>query len=427
VTSDRIIVHDYDRVIEREQEKIKDSSKVNEKNKKYILKFIDHCIAENLSKARQRFYLLYLRLIAEKMKKNFKKVTKNDVEKFIIAINKSDQSESTKQAYRVTFKKFWKWLYKTEEDPRQTKWIKTTIRNSNNKVPSVFTQEQLDLMIRNATYSRDKAFLAVLGDLGCRIGEILSCRVKHLVFHNNNYRLITNSGKSGENSPLLIRSVPYVISYINQHPKKDDPEAPLWFQVRKKYRVNIDGEGKIIKDRNGKSVKEFVGELKPLSYPSASKMIKNVADRCGIKIRIHPHMFRAFATTQLILRNVPEVLIKKRMGWSLSSKVLSVYQRTTNKDVDDAVLKAYGVIPQEEEKSNLKVCDRCKTPLKNDALACDKCGQILDLELAIKMDREKVFMETLANILRKQLEKKMGKNFIDKIINEENLEKMMRT
>lgn len=371
VVPDRIIVHDYDKALQSERERLKQLD-ICQENKEAIANFLDYCIETDLSKARQRFYAIYLRKIAGSIAKPFKDITREDLEKFILWVNKHENwSDHTKQAFKVTIKKFWKWLYRTEEDPEMTRWIRTTVRNAERKVYPVFTADDLKHMIERAESLRDKLLISILGELGCRIGELLSCRLKHILINGNSYRLVIKSGKSGELSQLLLDSVPLLISYLNYHPRRGDPNAPLFYSFKRS------------------------GELVPLSYSNASNIVKYLARRCNLNIRIHPHMFRAFAATELILNRVPEDLIKKRLGWSPTSKVLAVYSRTTNADVDRVIMEMKGVTK--------KPCKRCGFMLDNDARLCERCGTPTSIKEAIDTDDEiRKYDDLMAMLLQDQ-------------------------
>jgi integrase len=74
---------------------------------------------------------------------------------------------------------------------------------------------------------RDKALISVLYESGCRIGEILSLKIRNVEFDNNGAVLIVN-GKTGQRRVRLIHSVPRLMAWLEHHPKNNDPDTSLW-------------------------------------------------------------------------------------------------------------------------------------------------------------------------------------------------------
>jgi len=67
-------------------------------------------------------------------------------------------------------KKFYKWYCK-EENPELTKWIKTTVKKKDQKLPEeMLTEIDILNLIEHAEHERDKAMIALLWDIGARIG-----------------------------------------------------------------------------------------------------------------------------------------------------------------------------------------------------------------------------------------------------------------
>ncbi len=86
------------------------SSAICEENKKTILRFHDRLIANGLSLARQTKYLTTLLLISKRPGKDFREVTREDIEQFIKSIELSVYTTWTKHDYKIIFKIFYRWL-----------------------------------------------------------------------------------------------------------------------------------------------------------------------------------------------------------------------------------------------------------------------------------------------------------------------------
>ena len=72
------------------------------------------------------------------------------------------------------------------------------------------------------------------------------------------------------------------------------------------------------------------------------------------------------------------------MGWVHGSKMTQTYVHLSGRDQDNAILKGYGLQPEEEkpiESQRASSCPRCKEPNDPKARFCWKCGMILDKSL----------------------------------------------
>ena len=70
------------------------------------------------------------------------------------------------------------------------------------------------------------------------------------------------------------------------------------------------------------------------------------------------------------------------MGWAHGSKMVKVYVHLNDDDVDNAILRVYGIEKQVDKERNVtyvpKVCPRCKEQNSNASQYCYKCGMPLD-------------------------------------------------
>ncbi|WP_340819138.1 tyrosine-type recombinase/integrase [Methanolobus sp. WCC4] len=236
-------------------ESLKKSS-ISDVNKELILKFVESCVVEGLSEHRILKYVSTLKTIALQMEIDFDRVTKDDLHNYICDLESSGKSQWYKHDYKVSIKKFYKWFYK-EEQPDLTNWIKTTIKKTNSKLPEdILDEAEVLQMINKATCERDRAIIALLWDIGARIGEIGNLKIKHLVFDAIGASLSVN-GKTGPRRVRAVFSVHYLKAWVAVHPQKDDPESPLW--------VN--------------SLSKTKGQLR---YGAMRMMLKRTAKRAGI-------------------------------------------------------------------------------------------------------------------------------------------------
>lgn len=279
-------------------------------NKRSILDFGDYCFSEGLSVPRIEKYLGYLKTPVLLFHKDFIAVTRSDLEGLLRIIERREYSEWTKRDFRVTLKKFYRWLRGGDENPPETAWIRCRGRNSNHMLPEeLLTEDDVSRLIDACGNPRDKAFVAVLYESGCRTGEMASLKIKHVVPDTHGLRMIVH-GKTGARRILTISSVPYLTEWLNVHPRKSDPQAYLW--VTNDYRC------------------------RRLTYHRMSDILKNAARRASITKRVNPHTFRHSRATYLA-KFLTEAQMCEFFGWVQGSDMLPIYVHLTGRDVDGAI------------------------------------------------------------------------------------------
>jgi len=174
-------IYKYDRRIDRILERIKYSS-ICEEDKRLLYQFHRECVISGLSKARITKYLGTLERIARWLNKPFLKVEKEDVMAFVQRIESNGYSEWTKHDYQLILKKFFKWLKKTDDYPEEVEWVSTRVKNNHMLPEEILTEDEVKKLVEAAYNLRDKAFILVLYESGCRIGEFLSLRLRNIQF-----------------------------------------------------------------------------------------------------------------------------------------------------------------------------------------------------------------------------------------------------
>lgn len=194
-----IDIHEYDRRLEQTINNVKKAN-ISERNKQLIFKFKDKCVINGLTKARIIKYLWVLRLFAKYMNLDFDKATKEDIEELVSKIQQQDLSVHTKHCYKVMIKRFYKWLKGNDEEyPSEVKWMKGTVKRAECKLPSegdLLTEEDVKKLIESCEHPRDKAFISMLYESGCRVGEIASLQIGNVSFDEYGM-LIVVEGKTG--------------------------------------------------------------------------------------------------------------------------------------------------------------------------------------------------------------------------------------
>jgi integrase/recombinase XerD len=243
-----------------------------------------------------------------------------------------------------------------------------------NKIPDIFTREEVLKMIESAMHPMDKALIAALYETGCRIGELANLQNKDVHFDNYGAIFIVN-GKTGMRHVRAIFSAPYLSAWLDFHPKKLNPNAPFW--------IRLGGNGKT----NGLES----NTCRQLLYPALTMRIKRIAKRAGIQKRVYNHLFRHTSATEKS-RILTDSMMDEYFGWIQGSGMTRIYVHRSGKNLDDALLKAHGLVkdntPQDKDLAPIK-CPRCGTVNGATGKFCYKCGAALDFVTAINVDKER--------------------------------------
>jgi len=380
-------IYNYPHRVERVLVRVREDAKLNDRNRELLLSFYKYCLGESLSLARIVRCLYAMVVFAEQTKKDFDKCNRDDIADMVSMLEKDERyAHATRQEMKMTLRKFFKWMRGTEDYPEEVRWLKCRRNMSNNKLPEdLLTEEEVKLLIDTADNARDKALLAVLYESGCRIGELLSLKIKNVCPNGYGIHLTVN-GKTGMRMVLIIASVHYLTEWLNIHPQKNNPEAPIWILEKK---------------------------MKELSHSDVQRILRKIKRNSGITKRINPHNFRHSRATFLASR-LSDAVLKEVFGWTQSSKMASVYIHLSGKTIDDALLKVNGIdtgAQEQKVKFANKKCERCSENNPPTNKFCSRCGMALD-------------KETIAEMLEEDSERERADEILDKLIQDQEFKEL---
>ena len=398
----RIDIHDYDKQLKSALARVKTNSEISNTNRKIILEFHRRLLADSLSTPRVVYYLNRLCVIASLIRTDFDKAVKKDIEDVMRRINQMNYTEWAKKDYRVTLKKFYKWLRGCDEEgmyPPEVRWINTHVSIDRQDLPNNLPDEEdAKKMIEAAEHPRDKALIASLYESGCRVGEIAALRIGDINFDQYGAHIVVK-GKTGSRRIRLVFSAPILASWINVHPQKDRPGAPLWVVVGTTKKFAKENER-----GNEKYGRDWSYELK---YGAIASMIRRVAKKAGIEKKVNPHAWR-HARATFLANKLTEQQLKHLFGWGQSSRMAATYVHLSGRDVDDALLAVYGMkkAPDKGKESELKPtgCPRCKEANEYSNVFCKKCGWVLDKDTAVELNEKRRKADEIINSLTKDPE-----------------------
>lgn len=329
-------------------------------------------------------YLYVLRELGLKIPKPFEEVTKDEMVAFI---NNLKVSDSSVELYKICLKRFYRWLFDLPKHqyPRQVSWIEAKRQKTKVTKDKLLTEEELKKLIHAGQNARDKAFIATLWESAFRLGEHLSLKVGSAEPKEYGFDITIQKGKTGTRSIPITITARYLAEWLNSHPFRKDPDAPLWVHVRSPFEA--------------------------LNKFGAWNLVRNCAKRAAIKKRVYPHLLRHSRLTNLVERDVREAQLRNVAGWQPGSPMVGVYVHLSGLDTKKAILKANGVLKEEKAQPFLQsmFCQRCG--LENDptAIYCGRCGTPLTAKslLAIRNERDEEIerLKEQVNNLRKLIER----------------------
>ena len=222
-------------------------------------------------------------------------------------IRSLDVAETTRDLYKITLRKFFKWMQK----PELVSWIKVNrLKNYNYKTESdIFTEKEVELLIQHCQSVQEQAMIAVLYDSAARIAEFTKLKIGDIIQGDETFIVV--NGKTGTRKIPLNGSLLYLQQYLETHPNKDDRNAALWLSSWDKQYTRA----------------------------GIHRVIKQIAKRSKIQKRVTAHIFRHSRLTELARENLNESVMRHFAGWSRSSQMPSIYIHIAGDNVLSALRK----------------------------------------------------------------------------------------
>jgi len=306
--------------------------------------------------------------------------TKRDIEDYII-YRRNNNKPKTVHNDIVDMRLFFRWL-RPECDFFDD--IKTTAPKNRLPVEQLIVPADITGLVAACQSQRDRAIVMLIWDSAGRLGEVLGLNVGGVQFDKYGAVVIVD-GKTGQRRIRLIDSVPDLQAWLNMHPYRDDPKAPLFVTTRK-----------------------YGDALRRLDHHTVQNLFKTLARRAGIKKNVHPHALRHGRLTDLVKKGFSEMELRIIAGWEDNSDMPAVYIHLSGADVENKILEKNGLIePNDEIKTpptKPKECPRCKTKNAYDAQYCMTCSAVLDPKKAKDIEDREIEKAKNIDDLKRQVE-----------------------
>jgi integrase len=367
----------------------------NKSNKVTIKNYLFEREANERAKKTLDLEELILRQFSEALQKPFDQATKEDMMQFFNAMQ-GKYALGSIHTYKGRIKSFYNWLFQLEERqyPDCVRWIKANnpSKRSGMELPitrdNILTPEEVKQLVNASMYPRDQALIMLTYESAARAEEVLQLKINSIVFDEHGAKVTLTGVGQGSRVIRLVDSVPYIQTWLNVHPQRNNVEAPLWL-------TKTDNMG----------------------YMNFYRMLRVLKKRTGIKKNVRPHLLRHARLTELA-KHLTDAQLKTYAGWTPSSRMTGVYVHLSGKDLDEPILAMHGLTLKKDKPKEVfekKICVRDHVN-PGEALYCNVCGIVLDSEKALELMQKESEREKEAKTIHEFLENLKGiKPFVDEL------------
>lgn len=345
---------------------------MQKENREALERFCLEGKANELDDSTLRGYKYALLSLDESLGKPFKEATREDIMRFFNELQQR-RKRGTVHLWKGKIKRFYNWLFNLapREYPDCVKWVRTSNPRRGSKAKGyemslnpedILSAEDVRALIDACDHPRDQAIIAVMYETACEPMEALNLNVKSVQLDEQG-AVVTLKGATGVKRIRVVNSVSYLQVWLNVHPLKKQPDAPLW-TVQK-------------------------GMPERLGYAGLYRLTKKLKRKTHLKKPLRPNYLRHAGLTEWA-KILPEQKLKVLAGWTPDSRMAAIYIHLAGKDLDEDVLRAHGKEVHKEPKTIMeplkpRVCQRCGHESPATYLWCGRCGMVLDKKTALEI------------------------------------------
>ncbi|AXR78963.1 Site-specific recombinase XerC [Natrarchaeobaculum sulfurireducens] len=351
------------------RDRIQDGDEIGDRDRDVLLEFSDRLdlLAQQYSDYRHEKLLRHCTIIAESLEDGTLADALEDrgaAETIVSWINRTYSNEETNRDYRSALRVFAKRVTDGEEPPESIEWVPSGTSNNYDPTPDprnmLRWDDHIEPMLEECYNARDAAMIALQFDAGLRGGEFKDLTVDDVQDHKHGLQ-VTVEGKQGRRTVMLIPSVPWVNRWLDAHPDRHAPNAPLWSKITK---------------------------AEPISDRMVSKVFDEVAKRAGVTKPVTLTNFRKSSAAFLASRNLNQAHIEEHHGWVRGSRVAARYISVFAEESDRELAKIHGVDVTDDEPDPIAPleCPRCARETPRKEPLCVWCGQAMNPQAASELD-----------------------------------------
>jgi integrase/recombinase XerD len=280
------------------------------------------------------------------------KLTKDDVDSFLVILNKSNRSVWTKNEQKIYLKKFLKGYYRDLEmienikgdNKKQIDYQKI---NENNLV----SEKDVEKMLRFAENYREKALLFLEWETGARPQELVNLKWQDIKFEDDIADITLYSGKTRRSRTFPVKKATKFLFDWKQNYIFDDLKPTDYVFPSSQLRM-MGNKKEVVQARDS-----------PMTTEGVNKILRRMAKRAGIDKDVWGYLFRHTRATRLY-EELPQQIVEKLMGHQNMAKI---YAHISNKKARDEMLnKIYkiGELKQSEREEYNKRITELEARLK---------------------------------------------------------------
>ncbi len=331
--------------------------------------------------------------------KPFEVMTEQDILSYLNSLRKStsiDPQQKWIGSYNNRLRyylKFFRWLYNKEEPDYRKRISPPCIQGlrqlprqekSSYKPSDLWDSREHAIFLKYCPSVRDRCYHAMANDMSARPHEILNLKIKDIIFKSTDEgiqyaEVLIRSGKTKPRTLPIIDSLPYLKEWLQQHPTGGDRDSWLFVSL---------ADANIGKKLNRDSLlAKYQYQYKAIHFPRLL-LDQTVAepDKAVIRNMLtkpwNLYVFRHSALTEKS-QILTESTLRDHAGWTMTSKMPTVYLHYFGTESSKKLLEAKGIIQHNSTSINLlksKPCSNCSESNKPDSKFCAKCKFVLSYD-----------------------------------------------
>lgn len=366
--------------LQKRREQVREAD-IDDRDRAAILEFVNHRKAEGLARNTRRRDLSTLRCASERADTPLVDMSLGDVRQLMnILVTPTDEGgyglepDGTGMfGYKRSLKVFFRYLDELEEHADYPFYDDISlpdleVQGSANR-EEMLSGDEIEALKDAARNPRDRAFIALLADIGGRVTMLLSLRVGDVHLDGDEPFFEPNQDVEDGHKDLESTEIPILYSRAevrtfvrHHHPDKATADAPLWPLLR----------GYDYEDPQSSAMGD----------DRARDVLKECAARAEIEKPVNPHNFRRTGATRMSNSDrLTDKEIRQVLGWA-DNRPLEFYDLTRESERNSAIHQALGFSEGSEEDGSeldmeIRVCGECREQNAATAHYCQRCGEPL--------------------------------------------------
>ena len=269
------------------------------------------------------------------------------------------------------------------------------------KPTDTWTLEDDLIFLKYCPSKRDRCFHMMGRDTGTRTHELLKLKIKDIVLTQNAesaqwYAEVMVNGKTGSRSLPMFYSIPFYKAWLEDHPVKNNPNAPLFCgsQNKKNFGRRL-SQGAIYKIYSIYKEQYFAKLAAPVEEggdptvsPEDKKKIKALLEKPWNPYLVHRHTTLTKLARE---KGLSDSYLESIAGWKLGSNMKQKYVHLHANESAKALLKIWGVELdkesdiQRQQATHVKLlkpktCLNCNEINESTAKFCSKCKFVMSFD-----------------------------------------------